>query len=133
LAREERAEDDQRTRERRDSAIEELREKYGPKIRRAQEKARRAAQVVEREEGQARGAGVQTAVSVGATILTAIFGRGRGSYSTIGRGTTAARGAARALEQREDVKRAKENLEEAQNDLADIEAELAEEIEKVGA
>ncbi|HEV8536830.1 MAG TPA: hypothetical protein VGR87_14080 [Candidatus Limnocylindria bacterium] len=126
-----RADDDQHAREKRDAAIEELRAKYAPKIYRAEEKARRAAQVVEREEGQVRSAGAQTAVSVGATVLTAIFGRRKLSYSTIGRGTTAARGAARTLEQREDVKRAKENLDAAQQELADIEAELQENIDRL--
>jgi hypothetical protein len=123
-----RADEDQAAREKRDEVIEELRAKYAPKIHRALEKARRAQQVVEREEGQLRGAGLQTAVSAGATILTAIFGRKKLNYSTIGRGTTTARGAARAMEQREDVKRAKENLAQAQAELDDLSAELEEKV-----
>ncbi|MEK6207184.1 MAG: DUF87 domain-containing protein [Chloroflexota bacterium] len=123
-----RADEDQAAREKRDAAIEELRAKYAPKIHRAEEKARRAQQVVEREEGQLRGAGLQTAVSAGATILTAMFGRKKLSYSTIGRGTTTARGAARAMEQQEDVKRAKENLAQAQAELDDLNAELEEKV-----
>jgi hypothetical protein len=123
-----RADEDQDAREKRDAAIEALRAQYAPKIHRAEEKARRAQQVVEREEGQLRGAGLQTAVSAGATILTAIFGRKKVSYSTIGRGTTTARGAARAMEQREDVKRAKENLAEAQQELDELNAEVEEKV-----
>ena len=122
------AEDDQQLREKRDAAIEALRAQYAPKIHRAEEKARRATQVVEREEGQLRGAGLQTAVSAGATILTAIFGRKKLNYSTIGRGTTTARGAARAMEQREDVKRAKENLAQAQAELDELNAEIEEKV-----
>ena len=90
-----------------------------------------AQQVVEREEGQLRGAGLQTAVSAGATILTAIFGRKKLSYSTIGRGTTTARGAARAMQQREDVERAKENLTAAQQELDELNAELEEKIARI--
>jgi hypothetical protein len=123
-----RADEDQAARESRDQAIEDLRAKYAPKIHRAEEKARRAQQVVEREEGQLRGAGLQTAVSAGATILTAMFGRKKLNYSTIGRGTTTARGAARAMEQREDVKRAKENLAQAQAELDDLRAEIEEKV-----
>jgi hypothetical protein len=123
-----RADEDQAAREKRDAAIEELRAKYAPKIHRAEEKARHAQQVVEREEGQLTGAGLQTAVSAGATILTAIFGRKKLSYSTIGRGTTTARGAQRTMQQREDVKRAKENLEQAQHELDDLNAELEEKV-----
>jgi hypothetical protein len=130
-AREARADEEQQTRERRDAAVEELRAKYAPKIHRAEEKARRAAQIVEREKGQMRNAGVQTAVSAGATILTAMFGRKKLSYSTIGRGTTTARGAARAMEQREDVKRAEENLAAAQQELDDLNAELEEKVNRL--
>ena len=128
-----RADDDQRSREERDAAIEALRKEYAPKVHRAEEKARRAAQIVEREEGQLRGAGLQTAVSAGATILTAIFGRKKVSYSTIGRGTTTARGAARAMEQREDVNRAKENLAQAEQELDDLKAKVEEEVARIRA
>jgi hypothetical protein len=123
-----RADEDQQSREKRDAAIEALRAQYAPKIHRAEEKARHAQQVVEREEGQFRGAGLQTAVSAGATILTAIFGRKKLSYSTIDRGTTTARGAARAMQQREDVERAKENLAQAQQELDDLKAEVEEKV-----
>jgi hypothetical protein len=126
-----RADEDQAAREKRDAAIEELRTKYATKIHRAEEKARKAEQVVEREEGQLRGAGLQTAVSAGATILTALFGRKKLNYSTIGRGTTTARGAARAMEQREDVKRAKENLEQAERELDELNAEVEEKVARL--
>ncbi|HEV8470017.1 MAG TPA: hypothetical protein VGR46_10450 [Candidatus Limnocylindria bacterium] len=128
-----RADEDQHTREERDAAIEAIRTQYAPKIHRAEEKARRAAQIVEREEGQLRGAGLQTAVSAGATILTAIFGRKKLSYSTIDRGTTTARGAARAMEQREDVKRAKENLAQAEQEIDDLKAEVEEKVAGIRA
>jgi hypothetical protein len=128
-ARTARADEDQEAREKRDEAIEALRQQYALKIHRAEEKARHAEQVVQREEGQLRGAGLQTAVSAGATILTAIFGRKKMSYSTIGRGTTTARGAARTMEQQQDVARAKENLAAAQQELDDLNTELEEKVE----
>ena len=128
-----RADEDQQSREERDAAIDALRKEYAPKVHRAEEKARRAAQIVEREEGQLRGAGLQTAVSAGATILTAIFGRKKVSYSTIDRGTTTARGAARAMEQREDVKRAKENLAQAEQELEELKAKVEEEVARIRA
>jgi hypothetical protein len=123
-----RADEDQQAREKRDQQIEALRVQYAPKIHRAEEKARHATQVVEREQAQMKNAGLQTAVSAGATILTAIFGRKKLSYSTIGRGTTTARGAARAMQQREDVEHAKENLAAARQELDDINAELEEKV-----
>jgi hypothetical protein len=123
-----RADEDQQAREKRDQAIEALRAQYAPKIHRAEEKARHAQQVLEREEGQLKGAGLQTAVSAGATILTAIFGRKKLSYSTIGRGTTTARGAQRTMQQRDDVQHAKENLAAAHQELDDLSAELEEKV-----
>ncbi|MDQ3097476.1 MAG: ATP-binding protein, partial [Chloroflexota bacterium] len=121
---------DLKRREERDAAVEKLRTRYAPKLRGAQEKVRNAAQVVERESGQAQGAKVQTAVSIGATVLGALFGRKLGT-GTIGRGTTAARGAARAMEQQQDVERAKEDLEAAEQQLARLEEELQAEIATV--
>jgi hypothetical protein len=132
-ARDARAEDAQQGREKRDAAVEALRAKYAPKVHRAEEKVRHAQQVLEREKGQVRTAGVQTAVSVGATILTAMFGRKMASYSTIGRGTTAARGAARAMEQQQDVERAKANLDAAQRELDDLNAEVEEKVNALRA
>jgi len=75
---------------------------------------------------------VQTAVSIGATVLGALFGRKLGT-GTVGRGTTAARGAARAMEQQQDVERAKEDLEAAEQQLARLEEELQAEIATVVA
>jgi hypothetical protein len=123
-----RADEDQQAREKRDQAIEALRAQYAPKIHRSEEKARHATQVLEREQAQMKNAGLQTVVSAGATILTAIFGRKKLSYSTIGRGTTTARGAARAMQQREDVEHAKENLAAAQQELDALNAELEEKV-----
>ena len=59
-----------------------------------------------------------------------MFGRKKLSYSTIGRGTTA-RGAARAMQQREDVQHAKENLAAAQQELDDLNAELEEKVARM--
>ncbi|MGI8877143.1 MAG: ATP-binding protein, partial [Candidatus Limnocylindria bacterium] len=75
----------------------------------------------------AQGAKVQTAVSIGATVLGALFGRKLGT-GTVGRGTTAARGAARAMDQQQDVQRAKEDLAAAEQDLTRLEEELRAEI-----
>jgi hypothetical protein len=130
-ARTARADEDQQARENRDQAIEALRAQYAPKLHRAEEKARHASQVVEREQAQMKNAGLQTAVSAGATILTALFGRKKLSYSTIDRGTTTARGAARAMQQREDVEHAKENLAAAQQELDGLNAELEEKIARM--
>ncbi len=127
------AESDQKAREQRDAAVEKLRAQYAPKLHRLEEKVRNARQIVQREEGQARGAQVQTAISAAATILTAILGRKRVSYTSVGRATTAARGAQRAMQQQEDVKAAKEDLAAAEAEYERLEHELATKITQLQA
>ena len=127
------AETDQQARERRDAAVEKLRAQYAPKLHRLEEKVRNARQIVQREEGQARGAQVQTAISAAATILTAILGRKRVSYTSVGRATTAARGAQRAMQQQEDVRAAKEDLAAAEAEYERLEQELAMKIAELQA
>jgi hypothetical protein len=126
------AETAQKTREQRDAAVEKLRTQYAPKLRRLEEKVRNSEQVVEREEGQARGAKMQTAISAGATILDALLGR-KVSRTSMGRATTTARGAQRAMQQEQDVKAAKEDLESAQAEYERLEQELAAKIAQIQA
>ena len=127
------AESDQKSREQRDAAVEKLRAQYAPKLHKIEERIRNGEQVVQREEGQARGAQVQTAISFGATILTALLGRKRISYTSVGRATTAARGAQRAMQQQQDVTAAKEDLTAAHAEYDRLEQELAGKIAEIQA
>ncbi|MDQ2951462.1 MAG: hypothetical protein M3R54_04295 [Chloroflexota bacterium] len=121
------------SREARDAAVEKLRREYGPKVARAEEKLRNAQQVVEREKGQATTSGMQTAISVGATILTSLLSKKHINYSTIGRATTAARGAGRTMQQAGDVKRAEQDTAAAQADLDALNAELQRKVDALNA
>jgi hypothetical protein len=126
------AESAQKTREQRDATVEKLRTQYAPKLRKLEEKMRNAEQVVQREEGQARGAKVQTAISAGATILDTLLGR-KVSRTSLGRATTTARGAQRAMQQEQDVTAAKEDLASAQAEYERLEQELAARIAEIQA
>ena len=99
----------QSTREQRDDTVEALRKKYAPKIAALQEKIRRAQQAVDREAGQAKQAGLQTAISVGATLLGAFMGRKVTSRSNLGSATTAFRGVGRTMAQSGDIGRCQGN------------------------
>ncbi|MCU0597360.1 MAG: hypothetical protein MUC98_18115 [Desulfobacterota bacterium] len=114
----------QASREQRDQLVEGLRKKYAPKIAAIQERIRRAEQAVSRESEQVKQQGVQTVISIGATILAAFLGRKTVSTATLGRATTAARGAGRVLKERQDVGRAQENVEALQQQMVDLEAEF---------
>jgi hypothetical protein len=119
----------QASREKRDQIVEDLRKKYSPKIAALQERIRRAEQAVARESEQVKQQGVQTVISIGATILGALLGRKTVGPSTLGRATTAARGAGRVLKERQDVGRAQETVEALQQQMADLEAEFKAEAE----
>jgi hypothetical protein len=121
------------TRQDRDRAAEALRQKYAPKQAALQERRRRAEQAVARESEQAKQQGLQTAISVGATILGAFLGRKAINVSTIGRATTAARGAGRVLKETQDVGRAKETVAAVDEALAALDAQFKAEADALGA
>jgi ElaB/YqjD/DUF883 family membrane-anchored ribosome-binding protein len=110
-------------RERRDAAVEKLRARYGPKLQRAEQKVRRTAEEVERQRSQRTSQAVGAAISVGATVLGALFGR-RSRGGTIGRAATAARGATRAAQEHGDVSRALEESATAEAELRALDAEF---------
>jgi hypothetical protein len=120
-------------REVRDAKIAALRGKYTTRFTTLQEKIRRAEQAVSREAAQASQANMNTALAVGGAILGAIFGRGRIGAGTIGKVSTAARGAGRAVQERGDVARASETVEALRAQQSDLETALQADIDALGA
>jgi hypothetical protein len=117
-------------REQRDEATAALRQKYAAKLASAEQKVHRAQDAVDRENSQAKTAGMQAAISVGATLLGAFLGGGRSSLmgrSNIGRAATSARGMARTVQQTQDVGRAKEDLATYQQQLEELQAQFNQE------
>jgi hypothetical protein len=121
------------TRQDRDKASDLLRQKYAPRQAALQERRRRAEQAVERESEQAKQQGIQTVISVGATILGAFLGRKTINVSTIGRATTAARGAGRVLKETQDVGRAKETVAAVDEAIAALDAQFQADAAALGA
>ncbi|MCB1037303.1 MAG: ATP-binding protein, partial [Acidobacteria bacterium] len=119
----------ERMREERDTATEELRQKYGTKLDRLEDKRRTAEHRVEREAEQAKQKGLETALSFGVTALSALFGRKRLSSTSLSRAGSAFRGVSRTAQERQDVARAKEQLEAVDRDIADLNSELEREID----
>jgi hypothetical protein len=119
-------------REQRDEAVAKLRQKYAPKIAALQDRIRRAEQAVERESEQVTHQGIQTAISIGATLIGALLGRKAVSATALGRATTAARGAGRVLKERQDVGRAQESTEALRQQLSELEAAFKAESDQIG-
>jgi hypothetical protein len=122
----------QEARERRDLEMDRLRTKYAPKVRRLEERLRSAEDRIARERAQYDDQKMQTAISMGATVLGAMFGRKLGSRANVGRAASAARGAGRIGREREDVARAEAGAESVRDDLATLEREFAEDAARVG-
>ena len=108
-------------REARDTAKDELRERYEPKLHAVRERMRRAEQAVERERDQSNYHRGQAMISLGNTVLGTLFGRRRSA-------TTAMRGMGRAARQAADVRRAEENVEAVRRDIERVERELQTEL-----
>jgi hypothetical protein len=120
-------------REQRDKAADQLRQKYAPKITTLQDRIRRAQQLKEKQQAEARSSQVQAAISVGASILGAFLGRKTISATNIGRATTAIRSAGRVMKESKDVSQAEENVSILQQQLADLETQFKSESETLAA
>ncbi len=116
-------------REQRDAAVAELRRRWQPKLLQLTDQVRRGDERRAREQAQLSQQKMQTAVTIGTSILGALFGRKALSSANIGRVGTAARSASRIGRESDDVTRAEESLEVVKQRLADaqrdVEAEVA--------
>jgi hypothetical protein len=118
----------QLAREKRDDAVERLRQKYASKIASLEKQYMAAQQRLQREQEQYKEKVAQSAISAGATIFGAILGRK--SYQ-VGRATTTARSASRAYYEKMDIKRAQEQVELGRTRLQEIEKELQREVDNI--
>jgi len=117
-----------RVRETRDAAADALKRKYAPQVERLAVAMVRARQRVDRERSEATQAKLQTAVTVGATLLGAFLGRKPISATSLGRATTAARSAGRAMKQAQDVDLANASVEQIATKQADLDAQFQTEL-----
>lgn len=103
----------------RESALATLRQKFEPKLATLSERLRRARAAEDKERQQASSATLDSALSIGASLLGAFFGRKMLSSANAGRIASSGRSLNRSLQQRDDVERAADTV-------AAIEAQLRE-------
>jgi len=113
-------------REQRDLAVSKLQQKYGPKLERIQSQIARAQDKVDVQRSQHSQQKMSTVISIGSTLLGAMFGRKLGSRSNVGRASTSMRSFGRIGKEKDDVKRAEEQVREYQEKLQALEAEFQE-------
>jgi len=119
--------------EKRDAAIEKLRERYSVKLDKLELAVARAQSRLERESGQYSAQKARTAISIGETLLGALFGRKRLSSANVGRASRTARSATRASRERDDVAHARKQMQAQKSKLRELSAELTKKIEALRA
>jgi hypothetical protein len=119
----------QTLREKRDDAVDALRKKYATKLDALSDRQRRAEQKVEVQKSQATSQTVSSALSVGGSLLGALFG-GRRS-SAMRQASTAARSLGRASKERADVANAEADAAALREQHEALTAELEAEIQRL--
>jgi type IV secretory pathway TrbL component len=117
-------------REARDAAIDKVKAKYQPKLDALAAKQRTAQDRIAREQAQASAATTDSAISIGASVLGALFGGRRGS---VGKVASAARSVSRTAAQRDDVARAQATATQLGDQRGELERELAEDVAELQA
>jgi len=110
----------------RDEKVDELQDSYEKKIKTLEDRIARAMDEVAEQQAQASTAKMDTAMKIGGTILSAVLGRAISRKSS-----SAMSGASRAWKESRDVARAKEKVDDYQDDLEELERECEEEVEKL--
>lgn len=121
----------QKAREARDEKVDALRDKFSKKIATLQERLRKAKATVEKQEEQAQKAKLDTALSIGATLLGAFTGRKVLSTTNINKAKSAMRATGKAADERKDVERAEETVKAIEKQLADLQVEFDNQLEEL--
>jgi len=118
-------------RDERDLAVAKLRKGYEARFEALRDRIARAQERVDREAAESREHKLGAAVSIGASVLGALFGRRRVSASAVSRASSALRTAGRAMRQSDDVGRAEERVEDLNAELAELDRRFQEEASGV--
>ncbi len=118
-------------REARDVALDKMRKKWVPKLRRMKDKIDTAERAIDREQSQYEEERAENTVSWGSTLLGALFGRKLGSASNVRSAASAAKGRARVNKQAEDVEHAKEKHAHYEQQFAELQREFDDELDRV--
>jgi ElaB/YqjD/DUF883 family membrane-anchored ribosome-binding protein len=119
----------ERAREARDAQADRVRQRYESRFRTLQDRLRRAEQAVARRAAQSQQAALSTGVAVLGGLLGAMMGgNARGQ---LGRASTAARGAGRVAQTRQETALAGETVEAVRAHIAELERELQAELRQL--
>lgn len=117
----------QTSREMRDKAVEELRDKVAKAVKALEAKAAKASSKVETQKAQASSATLSTLVTIGGGILGAVFGRKSGITAA----SSTVTGATRVMKERREAAAAEGELAAIQAEITDLEKQLADDTQKI--
>lgn len=115
-------------REARDIAVGKLRAKYEKKLDTLQNKVLRAEQAVERESEQASASKMNAVISIGSTLIGALFGRKMMSATNVRSAGTALRRTSKIAKEGNDVERAEERLALLKQQVEELDVTLQDEV-----
>ncbi len=120
-------------REARDQAVEVIRTRWQPRLERIQSRIDRAEARLVREREEATSKKIETALSAGSTLLSALFGRKKLSATTVTRTASTLRSASRSQLASREVDQAAAELARAEEERERLQAELEAELAETAA
>lgn len=120
-------------RERKDAAIEKIKERYQAKQERLEVQILRAEGRVEKEKSDVSSKTTDTILSIGAAVLGAFFGRKVLSATNISKASRGVRNVGRIAREKGDVKRAEEVLQSLHEDMDTLALEVEEKVAELTA
>lgn len=121
----------QSAREKRDEAVEKMRETVLSKIKTREGQLDRALAAIEREQSQARSAKMNAGVSILGTIMGVLLGKRKMSVTNMRRGSGSISSAGRAMQQSKDVEIAEAKAEDLRAEIEEMQNELDAEVRKL--
>lgn len=115
-------------REIRDRKLAELKDKYTQKLTTLEEKLARAQKTLSNEKAQAQDLDLQSALSIGNTILGAFVGRKMITSSNLNRAAQAARNVQRSSRQKDNIADAEDSITKLTDKITDLETEFEGEV-----
>ena len=113
--------------------MKQLRDRYAAKMRRLEERIRRAQGELSQAESEFRQESMDTAISIGRSIFGALFSRKKLSRTNVDRASSSARKAGRVAREKEDVQRAKDSLDVLLQQRMELDDKISADVAKIEA
>ncbi|MFN0055615.1 MAG: ATP-binding protein [Planctomycetales bacterium] len=118
-------------REQRDAQVEKLRTKYATKFAALEERRRKALQKVDKQKSQAGEQSMHSWISMASSVAGALFGRKLASAANVNRAATAARAASKIGRSKQEVEQAEENVALIDEQLNELNRQLQSEVDEL--